>query len=53
VPVEGIFIHDATLVEVSETALAKLGIEAMGEIATELVHSDLQHEARFLFLLCG
>lgn len=32
---------------------SKLGIEAMGQVATELVYGDLQHETRFLGFLRG
>jgi hypothetical protein len=51
--VEGSLVDDTLLVEVSQTALTKLGIVAMRRIATELIHGDLQHEARLRFPLRG
>jgi hypothetical protein len=51
VAVEGRFIYHTALIEIPETAVTEFGGVAVGQIATELVHRNLQYEARFLDLL--
>ncbi len=51
VALEGVLIDDAVRVQVTEAAITKLGVVAMGQISAELVHGDLHDKTGSLFFL--